>query len=326
MYRNALDGLISAKNVPNFILLRGVDEFQLELYTQKLIKYFASENFLSFYYDEYDYILAKGFFEPSLFGGSNMLYIKSTKSLNKKEAENLINECKKNQNNRLIFELNEENGTANRDFLACFDKNDVRFFRPNSIDEAILLLSKKCEMCEIFPNSAALRKIYQKHNENLYLSAAEIEKFANLGAILNIENVELLVSGLSEVSFDELFDKIFSGVKFYAEFETYTKSSNYNEIEFLNYLYRTIFRIFSLHAFAKISGRFDFKTVLGYEPPQNVKNQIERLAKGISTKKFLQIFQFINLLEFNLKTKKNLEKEYYLLSKLMELQRILIKK
>ena len=209
MYKKDLDALIFNKKVPNFILLRGQDDFQNELYAKRLIEYWKSENFMSLYFSEFDFEIAKSFFEPSLFGGENTLYIKTNSQIKKDELKVLISMCQKDPANRLIYELNEEEKSATKDFSSAFGSNDVRFFKPNNINEAINLLSQKCQACGVYPNRAALEKIYQIHNENLNLSASEIEKFANLQIELNLENVKNQVEGLSEVSYDEIFNEVF---------------------------------------------------------------------------------------------------------------------
>ena len=327
MYKKDLDALIFNKKVPNFILLRGADDFQNELYAKRLIDYWKSENFMSLYFSEFDFEVAKSFFEPSLFGGENTLYIKTNSQIKKDEIKTLISMCQKDPANRLIYELNEEEKAATKDFTGAFGLNDVRFFKPNNINEAINLLSQKCQACGIYPNAAALMEIYKTHNENLNLSASEIEKFANLQVELNIENVKNLVTPLSEVSYEEIFYEVFLPQKnsdFANKFNLLTQNGVYNEIELINNFYRNIFRIYKLHVYAKITGKFDFVAVFGYKPPLQTQNIMqEMLRKFTKTHSFFEIFKNLNLIEFDLKTKKNIEKTEFLLASLLKLQRIL---
>ena len=328
MYKKDLDALIFNKKVPNFILLRGSDDFQNELYAGRLIKYWESENFMSLYFSEFDFDNAKSFLEPSLFGGTNTLHIKSNSQLKKDEIKALVLLCKKDNSNRLIFELNEEEKIATKDFTSVFEGNDVRFFKPSNTNEAINLLSQKCQMYGIYPNTAALSDIYKKHNENLNLSASEIDKFANLGIELNSQNVADLVFGLSEVSYEELFNEVFSpnsNVDFRDKFFALTQNGVYNEVELINNFYRNIFRILKLHAHAKIYGSFDFVAVFGYKPPLNVQNLMNAMVRNFAkTQTFFEIFKNLNLIEFDLKTKKDIEKTEFLLASLLKLRRILL--
>lgn len=328
MYKKDLDALIFNKKVPNFILLRGQDDFQNELYAKRLIEYWQSENFMSLYFSEFDFDNAKSFLEPSLFGGTNTLHIKSNLQLKKDEIKALVLLCKKDNSNRLIFELNEEEKTATKDFTSVFEGNDVRFFKPSNTNEAINLLSQKCQMCGIYPNTAALSDIYKKHNENLNLSASEIDKFANLGIELNSQNVADLVFGLSEVSYEELFNEVFSpnpNADFRDKFFALTQNGVYNEVELINNFYRNIFRIFKLHAHTKVYGSFDFVAVFGYKPPLNVQNLMNAMVRNFAkTQTFFEIFKNLNLIEFDLKTKKDIEKTEFLLASLLKLRRILL--
>ena len=107
MYRKEFDGLIASGRVPNFVLLRGGDDFSNELYAQRLKQIYAAENFLSLYFLEYDFDAARSFLEPSLFGGSNTLHIKTASLIKKEELRRLIALCKADANNHLIYELND---------------------------------------------------------------------------------------------------------------------------------------------------------------------------------------------------------------------------
>ena len=50
MYKKEFDGLIASGRVPNFVLLRGGDDFSNELYAQRLKQIYAAENVLSLYF------------------------------------------------------------------------------------------------------------------------------------------------------------------------------------------------------------------------------------------------------------------------------------
>lgn len=324
MYKKEFDGLIASGRVPNFVLLRGGDDFSNELYAQRLKQIYAAENFLSLYFLEYDFDAARSFLEPSLFGGSNTLHIKTASLIKKEELRRLIALCKSDANNHLIYELNDSEIAVSADFIKEFERNEVRFFKPSGMNEAIALLAQKCEMCGLFANTAALSRIYAIHNESLSLSASEIEKFASLGLELSLQNVNLMVYGLSEVSYDELFDKIFSLCDFRVDFYKMALGGGYNEMELINYFYRLIYRIFRLHAYVKINGRFDFKAVLGYQPPPSVAAQMQRYATSFSTRMFYKIFAHLNDLEFELKSEKNAAKDELLLASFLRLQRMLL--
>ena len=78
--------------------------------------------------------------------------------------------------------------------------------------------------------------------------------------------------------------------------------TNFNEILFINSLYRAFFRLFKLHANIKITGKFAIKETLGYAPPPNVANELKKQCLSINLKGYKEIFEALNLIEFELKT------------------------
>ena len=105
----------------------------------------------------------------------------------------------------------------------------------------------------------------------------------------------------------------------------YVSDSNLNEMAFVNSLYSSFFRLFRIQTYVKIYGEFDLKKAIGYLPPPNVANQLKRQALGINTELYMQIFQFLNLTEYDLKTKKDIEKESFLLSSILSIQNLIAK-
>ncbi|GKH60599.1 DNA polymerase III subunit delta [Campylobacter ureolyticus] len=326
MYKREFDSLIASKKAPNFFLIRGNDEFLNAFYAKQLLNLWNSENVLEQYFEEYNFNEAMSFLEPSLFSDKNIIYIKNDKTTSTKEIKEIIEKCKKDENNYVLYEIYECGNRLNNDFLKAFGTNFLRVFKPNSQNEALQILTQISQILKLFPNSLALLEIYKIHNENLSLCVAELKKFKSLNLELNLENVKENVSGLSEVSFEDLFEKIINLKDFRDDFFTYTQSGSYNESELIGYFYSSIFRIFSIHTFIKINGKIDFRQVLGYLPPIQIQNNLKTLALQFSTEKFKEMFISLNKTEYSLKTKTNINKTYLLLSGLLEFQRILSKK
>ncbi|MCR8684861.1 hypothetical protein [Campylobacter ureolyticus] len=326
MYKREFDSLIASKKAPNFFLIRGNDEFLNAFCAKQLINLWNSENVLEQYFEEYNFNEAMSFLEPSLFSDKNIIYIKNDKTTSTKEIKEIIEKCKKDENNYVLYEIYECGNRLNNDFLKAFGTNFLRVFKPNSQNEALQILTQISQILKLFPNSIALLEIYKIHNENLSLCVAELKKFKSLNLELNLENVKENVFGLSEVSFEDLFEKIINLKDFRDDFFIYTQSGSYNESELIGYFYSSIFRIFSIHTFIKINGKIDFKEVLGYLPPMQIQNNLKTLALQFSTEKFKEMFISLNKTEYSLKTKTNINKTYLLLSGLLEFQRILSKK
>ena len=110
MYRKDLELNLANANLSNYFLLFGADEFQIELFGKEILSFYASEdaNLLSLYFDEYNYAQASSHLsEQSLFGGKNILYVKSDKKIPAKELKELISFCSKSHDNYFLFELYE---------------------------------------------------------------------------------------------------------------------------------------------------------------------------------------------------------------------------
>lgn len=325
MYKRELDSLIGIKKVPNFILLRSDDEFLNRFYSKQILKLWNSTNIYNAFFDEYDFENLNAFLEPSLFGDKNIIYIKANKFGATKEIKELIEKCKKNKNNFLLYEFIEDGNQINQSFINAFEGNFVRLFSPNKDAEALQILNQICLMSGVKPNNLALLEIYKIHNSNLSLSVAELEKFKNLGYELNLDNVKNHVFGLSEISFEELFDKIINLQDFRNEFYIYIQSGSYSENELVSYLYSSIFRIFSIHSYIKINGKFDLREILGYLPPKDIQEKLKNYALKFSTKQFKKMFICLNEIEFDLKTKNSIDKTHFMLSGLLEFQRVISK-
>ena len=169
----------------------------------------------------------------------------------------------------------------------------------------------------------ALFELYRIHNENLYLAASELNKLASLNEPINENIVRSLVFSLSSVSFDDFFDKFIALKDIRADFFSCADDGNFNEILFINSLYRAFFRLFKLHAGIKITGKFDIKETLGYAPPPNVANELKRQCLAVNLKAYREIFIALNLAEFELKTNSSLDKKTFLLSCVLGLQNLI---
>ena len=169
----------------------------------------------------------------------------------------------------------------------------------------------------------ALFELYRIHNENLYLAASELNKLASLNELINENIVRSLVFSLSSVSFDDFFDKFIALKDIRADFFSCADDGNFNEILFINSLYRAFFRLFKLHAGIKITGKFDIKETLGYTPPPNVANELKRQCLAVNLKAYKEIFTALNLAEFELKTNSALDKKTFMLSCVLGLQNLI---
>ena len=103
MYKSELDNYIKSGKISNSFVFFGESSFLIDMYT-KMLSNIDDASVLSFYHDEYDFNSAKAHLsQASLFGGNNILIIKSEKKVPKKELDILIDYCEKNSDNLFIY-------------------------------------------------------------------------------------------------------------------------------------------------------------------------------------------------------------------------------
>ena len=326
MYKKDFISLLNSPNIPNFFLLYGAESYQVEFYTNELLGKFDKENMLSLYFDDYSFNLAISHLsEPSLFANSNLLHIKNDKKIPVKDAKELITQCQNNPNNIFILELHEGDEKVLTDIKKQFGSNFVRFFPPSSASEVNQILSNHAKFLGLNIDNQSLLYIYNLQNENLYLSASELNKLASIGIKFSLVEIKERVYALNGIGFDTLFDKIINKQSINSDYFEFINDSSFNEIALLNMLFKAFHRLYLIHSSIKTSGKFDPKTVLGYTPPPQIINKLQSQAIAIKTEQYTQIFKFLNEIEFDLKCKNNIDKECYLLSAILSLQDILSK-
>ncbi|BCX79502.1 DNA polymerase III subunit delta [Campylobacter sp. 19-13652] len=328
MYRRELEWLLSSDRFPNYFMLYGADEYQIELFGREILGlYTANEpNLLTFYFDEYDFSRARAhLFESSLFGGTNVLYLKSDKKIPAKELKELLRACEAN-GGRFLYEFYEADAKMAMDAQKLFGVNFARFFKPQSPDEAVGLLAKHSGKMGLNITKGALYSLYTIHNENLYLAASELNKLAAQSTHIDEDMVRALVYGLSEISFDDFFNKFMSARPISRELFEIMQSSGFNEIAFINSLYKSFSRLFRLHAYIKSTGKFDLKAALGYAPPQNVANLLKTQSMGLTLLKYQSIFITLNEAELKLKSSSQIDKNSLIISLILSLQSIISSK
>lgn len=324
MYKKEFEALLNSSKFPNYFLVFGSDDYQIDEYSAEILELYGKDESTQIYYDEYDFSVAKSvLLEPNLFSSNSVLHIKRDSKIPKKELEVLVNACKKNNDCKFLFEFYEGDMKIALESTKVFGQNFVRFFAPSNPNEAVSLLAKKAQKLHLDITTSALYQIYSIHNENLYLSATELNKLSNLGKKIDEQMVKDLVFGLSPVSFDEIFNKLIELKDFKDDFFLCFESANFNEISFLNSIYLSLFRLFKIHSYVKSNGTFDIKAAIGYAPPPNIAKFLQTQALKLSLNTFKELFMFLNGVEFELKTDSNLEKKYFLLSSLIKFQEII---
>ena len=320
MYRKDLARLLSGKYFPNFFALYGGESFQCELYANAIKARFGADEVLCLYFEEYDYARAVDYLgSSSLFASKKLLELKCAKKPAKKDLETLIRLCKKDENNFFLFELYDESAKQ-ADLEKVFENNFARFFAPSNAREGVELLGLRARELKINATQNALHALYANFDENLYLAAAELNKFAGLN--IDEDTIEKYSFSLSVVGFDAFFDKLLRGQSVQDDLEKIL--DNFNEIALLNSLNSSFYRLFKIALYAKNYGsKVDLKDILGYAPPPQVAQKLLSNAYALKIEQYHSIFRLLLESEFELKTNSKLVKKEFLIASLLALSGIL---
>jgi DNA polymerase-3 subunit delta len=265
------------KNLPHFVVFYG-NRFFVDMYQKKIEEKFKNENLLKLYYDEFDKNVAKThLIESSLFGGQNVLIIKTNKF--DKNLEGLKKYAKNNY--CFIFYVGNKRLDLKKDEF-------VRFFEP-SFKEIIEYISALCEKENLNMTNEA-KNFLAKSIEPLFLEN-EIKKLANYKNDISLKDIEELVFLYKEESFEDLFVKILNSKEFFNDLELILKTVDYKRI--LPALINYITNLYQYHLFIKTTGSSSLKEFLGYQLPFDIEKQRISLAIKLKEKDYKNLLDFL---------------------------------
>jgi len=326
MYKNQLDTLINQNNLPKSIFLYG-EEFYTNSYMKKMLPLITiSDNVLSYYYDEYDFVSAKNFIsQPSLFGDINLLYIRGDKKIPKKELDVLVDIAFKNDISYFYYEFLGEDKVA-KEVTRSFSKKKkgefVRFFKPN-MSESIGLLANQSREIGLEIDSYAIRELLKIQNDNISLCYNELDKLMLINKKVESRDVVEHVYGMGEMVLDDFILKLLAGNDVRDDLKTILESSTSDEIRVINAVTNFITMLLSFHIYIKAHGSYDVKEILGYPLPPFLVKQRAELSIKMNLKTYENILKHLLESEYVLKTEPNIEKNSYLYATLIKLQAIL---
>jgi len=322
MYKNEFDKYIQNNSLSNSFVLFGESDFLIDLYIKKLTN-IDDASLLEFYYDEYDFSTAKAHLsQASLFGGQNLLIIKSEKKVPKKELDILIEYCEKNQDNIFVYAyLGSDHKTYNN--KKTFSKSKtmaVRFFHPNH-NEAIFIVSQVAKEKKVVIDNYTIAHLIGIHNGDVALSCNEIEKFKVFDKAITTKDVDNLVFGLGEVNLEEFIKKLLDKKDFKIELQNILEHGE-DEIRVITAISTFITQLYMFNIYIRVNGTPNALEILGYPlPPQILK---ERSAISLKFKPYTYYKLNSLLLESELKMKSSaVDKGAILLSTLIRIQKLL---
>jgi len=304
MYKRDFDTLLN-KNLPQCVLLYGDNKFlfdyYIKFYKEKL---YAKETLMEQNYDEYNYNSAKNYLsQSSLFGGVNLLIVRSDKKIPKKELDVLVELTKKSQYNYFLY-IYEGTSTNARSLQSSFsDKKGglwVRFFEPN-FKEAMDYANTKVRELHINISSYALSHLINLLNLDMALIDKELEKLSILDQEIGIKDIDNLVYSTAPLAVEGVIISLFNKEDVT---QTIHKLTELGEDEFalLRAIQRFLQQLFLFRAYIQLNGSPNSKEILGYALPRKIEEQRASLAIKIKSSTFLKIYQELLELELNMKS------------------------
>ena len=326
MYKRELDGLIKSGNLPKSLLLYGED-FAASNYAKFIAnKIGEKENILSFYFEEYVYESAKSYIsQPSLFGDINILYIKGNKKIPKKELDTLVGFCEKNSHSYFVYEFSGEDKVA-KDMTKSFSKKKkadfVRFFKPN-LSEAVSILSKRAAKIGLEIEPYALQHLFMVQNEDIALSANELEKLLLLDKKISTQDIDAHVFGMGMMSMDSFIENFLAKKDIREDLKQLLEGGSFDEIRIINAIQAYVVQLMMFRTYITVHGRYDAMEIVGYPLPGALVKTRAAQSTKITLERYQEMLSQLLDAEFKLKTFTNLDKNSFLFSTLIKLQTVL---
>ena len=322
MYQRDFDKRLQ-QGFPKAVLLYGDNDYLIDFYIDTYIKQTdAKESLLSLYHDEWNFEQAKKFLsQTSLFGGTNLVVVKSEKKIPKKELDILIALANKSSDNYFIFAYMGLSKDAKSMQTAFTDKKGgvwVRFFEPN-IRDGIAILQQKAQAIRLDIDHYALQHLMLILNNNLALCVNELDKLAILATKITSKDIDRLVYSTAPLATEQLLIDLFNKKPITATISKLLEIGE-DEASLLRSTQYFVNQIFLFHAYIKINGHVDSASILGYKLPKQIEEQKAQLALRVKSASLLKIYEHLLESELIIKKAHDPQKEVLIYSMLIKLQ------
>ena len=311
------------QGLPKAVLFYGENEYLVDFYIDLYVKKTqAKDSMLSLYHEEWDFTQAKNFLsQTSLFGGTNLVVVKSAKKIPKKELDVLVELANKNEDNYFLYAYAGLTKDARSMQAAFSDKKGgvwLRFFEPN-VREGVVTLQQKAQEIKLDIDHYALQHLMLVLNNNLALCANELEKLAILDMKVTSKDIDKLVYSTAPLATEQLLIDLFNKKPITA---TISKLLDLGEDEasILRSTQYFVNQVFLFHAYIKLNGHVDSAAILGYKLPKQIEEQKAQLALKVKSASLLKIFEHLLESELIIKKAPATQKEVLLYSMLIKLQ------
>jgi DNA polymerase-3 subunit delta len=304
----------------NAYLFWGECNYLIQEYANKVIKILNidNEDILKVYFDEYDYdLIYSHLSQNSLFSPINVALIKTNKKINKKEIDKILKLCETNQNSIVIFTFldNVDMRSVEKSFKDKFVS--VRFFKPYE-SEVVSILTNIANSYGVQIDNFALLHLYNMHHQNLSLCQKELEKLSLLSGNINSKIIDMYCFGLGNVDINQIIYNLFDKKDIHQDLDNLLQEG-FNEIALLRQISDFAVILLKIISYSKIYGTIDIGQIWGYNLPQFIANKQIKLAFKYKDKELIQILNYLQNLELELKSGVIKDTKSYFQAKILSL-------
>lgn len=320
MYKNELDTRIQNSSTSNSFVFFGESNFLIDTYTKR-VSTIDDASILDFYYDEYNFNSAKAHLsQASLFGGNNILIIKSEKKVPKKDLDIFIDLCEKNSDNLFVYAYY---GSDHKAYTKAFAKKStmsVRFFNPNH-NESIGIMANAAKIKNVNIDKYSISHLLNIHNGDIALSTNEIDKFKVFDRAITTKDIDSLVFGLAEINIDDLIKKILTKKDFKDDLANMLEHGE-DDIRIITAITAYLTQLYMFNIYIRVNGAPNALAILGYPAPKFVVDEKAALSLKFKPNSYFKLHNLLLSSELNMKSS-HIDKSAILLSTLIRVQQLL---
>jgi DNA polymerase III subunit delta len=323
MKRQELDNLLRQGKAPGAVMLYGESHFLTEYYTKQLSSV-DDANTLNVYFDEYNHAHAKAHLsQGSLFGGRNVLIVKTGKKLPKNDLLAFLELIKKNPDNIFIYAYygSDFAKSVTSAFSAKTGGVAVRLFRPFPNEARQIVLGEAAARgIDLDPYAAS--HLLESQNGDLALTINELEKFALLQKHIGVKEIDELVYGVAEVKIDQLIDALLQKGDFVKPMRRLLESGE-DEIRLLTALSNHLAQLYLFYASIRLNGMADSAKILGYKLPPRIEQARSQQSLRFKQQHYTRLLRLLAETELKMKSAGAGNKNALLVSTFLKVQSLI---
>ena len=300
MYKAEFDKHIQNKTVSNSFVFFGESSFLIDMYT-KMMTNIEDANSLTFYYDEYDFNTAKAHLsQASLFGGNNILIIKSEKKVNKNDLETFIALCEKNPDNVFVYAYY---GSDHKTYTKAFAKTNamsVRFFNPKEYEAQNIILSIASQK-NVNIDKYTVSHLLNTHNSDVALAINELDKLSVFDREITTKDIDNVVYGLGEINLEDFMKKLLEKRDITEDLQNILEHGE-DEIRILTTLTSYVTQLYMFNIYIRVNGTPNALDILGYPAPKFVVDAKAAQAIKIKPQMYYQLHELLLQSELKMKS------------------------